>query len=638
MTKVSKFATTALKIIVAIELCYLVLVNAALQLSLTQDLVNLIRPEKFQVSWEKGWSWYPFRVHATGISVNGQSRSQQWELRASSASGSISLLPLALKRVHVSGVSAQDVDYRQRPRLKPDRDYTEQLAHFPPITGREVTVADTSQRKKKRPWKVFLRDIQANGKHSFWIFNVKGSGSGSATVDLSIETRGGPFNLDARELDLQLGPAYINSDAELYGGGVLRGQLGFTPFVPRDNKGLRMLPYLYLDTQLDLSVGSLGFINLFTSNLGKSVISGAGQVQGRLVVSEGYARAGTDLTAKAEDLGVSVREMDVVGRGVVVIHTPSDADMPLGLDISYDSLSVTLEGHAAPFLEGDSLNMEYRGLNLIAPDPDSSFSELLEDEEARARRKDNTFALVIDDASLLDMSVFNDFLPPDLPLRFTGGTTSLDADIFLEVENMSGAIQLDSHKLGMKLDEQDLQGDLAAKVNIAGGIPREFSVDIGGSTVIIDNVSVAGEHDAFDGDYWSAVLDLHDAEGVFLEPIQLSAEADLNVSDTRPLVALFGNQGDPPKWVSKLMTMKDLQGEASLTLTGDRLTIPHAYVTSDTAEVATKTVFSDGISNGVVYVRYKKLDLLLKTTDGKRNLDVIKVREKFDQYELPSTD
>ena len=80
------------------------------------------------------------------------------------------------------------------------------------------------------------------------------------------------------------------------------------------------------------------------------------------------------------------------------------------------------------------------------------------------------------------------------------------------------------------------------------------------------------------------------------------------------------------------MIMKDLEGEAALSMSDGQITIPHAYVTSDIAEVAAKVVFSNGISNGVIYARYGKLDLLLKTIDGKRNLDVINVRKKFDRY------
>ena len=69
-------------IVVIAELAYLLIINTALHLSITQDLVNKIKPEKFQVSWERAWSFYPLRVHAEGITANGQSRTQQWEVLA----------------------------------------------------------------------------------------------------------------------------------------------------------------------------------------------------------------------------------------------------------------------------------------------------------------------------------------------------------------------------------------------------------------------------------------------------------------------------------------------------------------------------------------------------------------------------
>ena len=92
----------AIVLLVVIELAYLLIINAALRLPVTQTLVSQIRPDKFAISWDSAWSWYPFRVHVTGLAVNGQSRSQQWQVSAPSASGSIAVLPLILKRVWVS--------------------------------------------------------------------------------------------------------------------------------------------------------------------------------------------------------------------------------------------------------------------------------------------------------------------------------------------------------------------------------------------------------------------------------------------------------------------------------------------------------------------------------------------------------
>ncbi len=638
MTEARRIAWRAVKIVIFVELAYLVIVNGALQLSLTQDLINKIRPEKFYVSWDSAWSFYPFRINARGVGANGQSRSQQWELKAAAVSGSIAVLPLILKQVNVSSVRAQDIDYLQRPRLKPDRDYSTMLDHFPQITGREIVSVDVLPLKKKRPWKVRLTDTRAIGQHSFWIFNMKGSGTGSAVVDMSMETRGGPFALEIGELDLALEPVYINSRAELFHGGELQGEFGFSPFVRRDNKGRRMLPFVYLDTTLDLAVGSLDFINLFTAGLGDLDISGAGRVRGRVVISDSSVRSGTDFTASADELGVAVREMNVSGRGTVAIHTPADADMPLGIDISYDSVMVTHPEQVEPFLRGDSLNLQYRGSNVFAPDPDKNFKELLKDEQARARHQASTFSLLVKDALLVDMSVFNYYLPPQAPFNFGGGSASLDADIALGLTDMEGYIELDSTDVLMRWDDQTFEGNLAASINIAGGVPEELRADISGSVIVLDEVSVAGKKQSFEDDYWSTSLEFTDAEGVFQKPIELAAKAELKVSDTRPLVAMFDNKSGAPRWLSKLMLVKDLDGKATLDFAKGRLNIPLAYVDSEVAEVAAKGSFHQGDRDGLVYARYKKLDVLLKRFDGKRDIDMINVRKKFDEYALPEPD
>ena len=53
-------------IVVVAEFAYLLIINTLLYLPITQDVVNMIRPEKFQVSWDRAWSLYPFRLNAEG--------------------------------------------------------------------------------------------------------------------------------------------------------------------------------------------------------------------------------------------------------------------------------------------------------------------------------------------------------------------------------------------------------------------------------------------------------------------------------------------------------------------------------------------------------------------------------------------
>jgi len=107
------------------------------------------------------------------------------------------------------------------------------------------------------------------------------------------------------------------------------------------------------------------------------------------------------------------------------------------------------------------------------------------------------------------------------------------------------------------------------------------------------------------------------------------------VSDTRPLVALFKNRSRTPKWLGNMMSVKNLEGAAEMSLSGGKLRVPLAYVDSEKAEVGIKATFFEGEREGMVYARYKKLDTLVKRFNGKRDVDVIKSRKKFEEYVLP---
>ena len=83
------------------------------------------------------------------------------------------------------------------------------------------------------------------------------------------------------------------------------------------------------------------------------------------------------------------------------------------------------------------------------------------------------------------------------------------------------------------------------------------------------------------------------------------------------------------------MSVKNLEGAAEMSLSGGKLRVPLAYVDSEKAECGIKATFFEGEREGMVYARYKKLDTLVKRFNGKRNVDIIKSRKKFEEYVLP---
>mgnify|MGYP001819469211 FL=1 len=139
--KVKRWIVGLLIAAVVTQLLWLILVNGALYLPATQHLISQVRPDKLTVRWERAWSPYPGRFHASGVFANGETRTQQWQVEVRSASGSLALLPLLAKRVNLSDIEAFDADYRQRPRLRADRDYSDRLPYFPDIEGRELNLS-----------------------------------------------------------------------------------------------------------------------------------------------------------------------------------------------------------------------------------------------------------------------------------------------------------------------------------------------------------------------------------------------------------------------------------------------------------------------------------------------------------------
>jgi hypothetical protein len=233
------------------------------------------------------------------------------------------------------------------------------------------------------------------------------------------------------------------------------------------------------------------------------------------------------------------------------------------------------------------------------------------------------------------MSAFTYYLPPTAAFAFAGGETTLNANVSLTEDTISGTIDLDSAAMKVQVDDQSFEADLDADIVIQSGVPRDLKANISGSSLRLFNVRVDGNEESFDGDYWSTSLTFTDAEGTFIKPMDANASALLTVSDTRPLVTFFDNRNKPPKWLSNMMAVKNLAGEAELVVSDGAIRIPLAYVDSEKAEVGVKGVIANGERSGMVFARFKKFSTLLKRFDGKRNVDIVKPRAKFNQYQIP---
>ena len=616
-----------------VEFAYLILFNLALQLPVTQTLLNQIKPDKFYITWESAWTWYPFRFHFKNASGNGQSRSQQWEFESQAVSASIDVLPLVFKRVWIDHVRLSDTSYYQRPRLKPDTDYAGLIPFYPPISGREIADVLTTPIKNKRAWHVDIEDIRLDGQYSYWVHRFRGQVVGTLQADLDVVSRGGLFSITVPQIDLELDAHFSGESQEIFRHGVISGGLEFLPFIPRENKGSRILQFLLIDADLGINLNSLEFIDPLISKYKHLKINGTGLIDGHLNMEKGKALAGTDLSIDADNLNVNFVSHNIYGNGAVRIKASEEPANRLDLDVRFNDMVVNQVGGSKPLLTGRGLLLTgTSGNELIRIEGDDATSE---PKALKNKLKQAELRLKLPTARVADISVFNYYIPPGAPLSFTTGTAELEADISLTQENADGYLKLKARDMEAQIDEQSIHADFSADISVVDGSLGELILDISGSELRLDNVKVIGEQDSFNQKNWAATLTLTQAESILTRPFRLKAGTSLHMTDSRPIVAMLGNQKERPAWVKKMLTIEDVNGTVALDFVNPRLIIPTASMVSDNIELGAKGVIGKGLRTGLIYARYKKLDFVVKFSDGKRKIDLLRARRKFDEYQLP---
>lgn len=892
------------------EAIYLVLFNLALNVPLTQTLVNKIKPDKFHAYWDSAWTWYPFRVHATGVSVNGQSRSQQWQVEIQKASASIALLPLILHKVKLYDMQGTDLEYFQRPRLKPDKDVTDIIEYFPPIRDREIIKAVTTAKKKRKPWVITLDNIVATGSHTFWVYQIRGAVQGDLQVDLSFQTQGGPFSASNGKVDIDLESLFIHGNKEVLKQGHIKGSVEISPIVFKQNRGIKSLEYITLDTEIGAEVGSLAFLNLYLNAFNGMRVDGSGQLTGRLHFDKGTLLPQTHLQIDAKELFLSLLEHRAEGDGNINLNVSTNKPDELNIEIQFTDLDAFHEQDKLPLFVGHGLSVIARGgtslfpfedrgsdishlgvtvpavivpdlsayqrylpekwrfnlfhgmgniqgkaelststfkadLKLTSTDADvgiaehrfktdldfglfinspsfktaivdisgsylrldaqrlsskargesqswqsalfidkgivelhlpeatedvpeadtdlKQLSEALKQQDLKALlavaeakliingsisqlewinilfknsfnlgisgsgqlaanlhiisgwpakssmievkpdkvevdlleyvfkgnglltfevekggespdvafnvevtdalfkrhaeeqafiqdvvlklqgwgrnlsfqgpEKDLQLKLQIPSAKVKNMSVYNHFLPENSPLKITDGEADLTADINLKPESAEGFVKLKTRGLQSRVDEQQISAELSVDINIADGVPRNMDFDISGSSLLLDKVKVIGKQQSFEQTDWNARININKAQAIYKKPVRLHAEAEIEIKDSRPIVAMLANQREKHDWLSKMLTIENIQGTARMDIEHQEIVIPYAFVDSDKVDIGAKGIINAQTHDGVFYARYGKLKGLMKVNNGKRNFDIIRAKKKFDEYD-----
>lgn len=619
-----RWGVLALVVLFTLELAWLLAINTVLALPLTQSLLNDLRPDRVQLSWRRARSWYPGRVSLEGVVVSGQTPRIQWQAEADRVRGSVALLPLLQRRVTVSRGDVVNGRYLQRSRPEPGAGSSIHRQDLPAIRGFELTPRTERAPTGKAAWTVDIHDARLSGQHGVWINRLQARLAGSARADLSVRSRGGPLDLTVPDLFFTVERLWADGDEEIVSDGRLEGSYRLGPYRYREHRGLQALRFMDLDVDVDLQSRGLEFVELLLLNYPDLEIAGRGRATGRLALQQGRVAPGTALSVRAENLSVAHDLYRAEGAGTVTASY-GEPPLPFAVEFLFDAL----EGR---HVEDDSLFFSGAGLALALADS----GDLVPAESAMAPGERPWRArLDLPRATVPDMRTFNRYLPPTSPVTFTSGKAGVELVLALAPQDASGSLRLRGEDLRAALDDQELGLDIAFDGVVAGGRPSEGFFDLAGSRLTLGRARVVGAESRHEEEDWSAAANFRTAELVVARAPDLVLDADLDVTDTRPLTALFRNNGGPD-WIARRLEVDDLVGSASVLLRDERFYAQDIRLGDDILEFALRGVVGEPAPEGRAYLRYKRLDALLRLEGDDRGITLFDPRDKFDAYQPPA--
>ena len=399
----------------------------------------------------------PLRAHARGISANGQTSSQQWQVQVTSASASVAILPLLQRTVEIYAADAENVDFRLRPRPKPDKDYAAIRDFFPPIEGRDPDspAVPKPPRKAGEAWRIVVNNGHAHGEHSFWIFQLRGAAAGDLYADVSHETRGGPLAVNNGKADIKLQTLTLNRDWEVSRDGTVKGEFAMASFVPAEHRGLKALAFLTLDAEVKAPVDSLDFLDFYLRSTNGLELDGQGELAGRLHYDKGSLLPGSDVAVAATELVLKATPFTVRGDGEVKLSVAEAAPELLTVSTGFQALEAFHDDSQSLMFSGERLQVDIQGP-----------AGLLNFAEQQGQRR---VVVNIPEMAVPDLQVYQAFLPDKWPFRLLGGNGKLTGQGELTAQSLSAELNLLSENADVAFKDFRFRSNLDTGIRVSAG-------------------------------------------------------------------------------------------------------------------------------------------------------------------------
>lgn len=593
---VKKILYRILKTVVLVELAWLGVGNLLLNTELGPKIVSL-KPEKFTMDWDSGWTPYPAKVSVKNVTMDIRTWSTDSKVFAGTASATINLFTLLTKRITINNLITDGLTIEVL-REKPDGDRP------PP----------------RKPYPGFIIDIRNATVHSvdsfrFNEFSVTG-GQVDVTGSVSMQIRGDKVieNVMANweDAEVQIKDHRFSDTVNV----AFRG--GMSAFNPRVHKGREMLEKLSAQVVIDGNIGTLTPIKyLFPDVVWISEIDGHGHVRLDSFISEGKLQQGSIIDIEADALDLYFLGFHATGSGKIDARVDGAGNSRVGqTELMFDDFEIRRSSTKKPLIIG-------KGLNLSARAPNLGTTRHVSDLEVELQVPESHFP---------DISVIDNFLPQSTGVRIDHGSATIsgnlkavgpkqiaNGEMHLIGENISGAFQSTEFEMDFSVDSK-----------LSGERLEDLTIDLSGTEVSLHNGVFHNEQVEVEDNWWMNVS-LEKGEIILEEPVKIEAAINMEMKDTRAILALISNMNE---WISRFdgfLTVNGLTGSANVESSAKNIRIRDLNVQGDRLDLKAELDATETARDGIIWGKLGIASLGLETIAGETRWKLVNSRKWFDE-------
>ena len=214
------------------------------------------------------------------------------------------------------------------------------------------------------------------------------------------------------------------------------------------------------------------------------------------------------------------------------------------------------------------------------------------------------------------------------------GEVLVETHAVLTREN-GGEATIDVHGRGIDASygEVAIKGDLSLDLNVETDDVRDRKFDFTDSGLKIDMVTI--EDGKKTDTNWYFHLDMSEGWLHLKDPGEIVCSAEIKMKDTRPLIAILGQEKKIFNRLKGILNFEDLEAEADIEIAANAMEIENFDIDSEGLKLKANLQVRDKKSSGIVYTKFHGIPFALDLRGGKTDFVLRKPLQWYEKQTVP---